>query len=581
MTIMGDTESCGSRAVDFSPTLSRKHKQKVDIYDEVLHRLRDLNVAESWLPGFEDELWAHFCRLPTRYALDVNVETAQDVLMHKRLLHMARNPVTRPAVEVRLVQVRSSCASNSYGKVEAQCSEHVIKQSIHPPPAFGLSPDLEFDANKLYIPESDGIMNSKHLYYGPMHEITISTSDKPKLLCQLTSLLSEIGLNIQEAHAFSTIDGYSLDVFVVDGWALEETEQLRETLAKEIPRIEKHSRLNYQAISPVGEQEHGVQFIHNHLNIPPDENDLWEIDASLLKYEKRIASGSSGDLYKGTFCNQDVAIKVLKAGHLNETMQREFAQEVYIMRTLISLACLFFGTCRKVRHKNVVQFIGACTRHPNLCIVTEYMAGGSMYDFLKENSVLPLQSLLRVAIDVSKGMNYLHQSNIIHRDLKAANLLMDENGVVKVSDFGVARVRAQSGVMTAETGTYRWMAPEVIEHKPYDHKADVFSFGVVLWELLAGKLPYENLTPLQAAVGVVQKGLRPKIPRHAHPILVELLERCWLQDPSLRPEFSEIVGILQNMAKKTEERAGRKEKQSRIIPVSMQGRSPSGILNFI
>ncbi|KAH7523458.1 hypothetical protein FEM48_Zijuj06G0013200 [Ziziphus jujuba var. spinosa] len=556
MTIMGDTESCGSRAVDFSPTLSRKHKQKVDIYDEVLHRLRDLNVAESWLPGFEDELWAHFCRLPTRYALDVNVETAQDVLMHKRLLHMARNPVTRPAVEVRLVQVihmqnivrisvvvfvrlvpQTHMEKWKHSVLSMSSNRGMVNEYIiHPPPAFGLSPDLEFDANKLYIPESDGIMNSKHLYYGPMHEITISTSDKPKLLCQLTSLLSEIGLNIQEAHAFSTIDGYSLDVFVVDGWALEETEQLRETLAKEIPRIEKHSRLNYQAISPVGEQEHGVQFIHNHLNIPPDENDLWEIDASLLKYEKRIASGSSGDLYKGTFCNQDVAIKVLKAGHLNETMQREFAQEVYIMR--------------KVRHKNVVQFIGACTRHPNLCIVTEYMAGGSMYDFLKENSVLPLQSLLRVAIDVSKGMNYLHQSNIIHRDLKAANLLMDENGVVKVSDFGVARVRAQSGVMTAETGTYRWMAPEVIEHKPYDHKADVFSFGVVLWELLAGKLPYENLTPLQAAVGVVQKGLRPKIPRHAHPILVELLERCWLQDPSLRPEFSEIVGILQNMAKK-------------------------------
>jgi serine/threonine protein kinase len=76
---------------------------------------------------------------------------------------------------------------------------------------------------------------------------------------------------------------------------------------------------------------------------------------------------------------------------------------------------------------------------------------------------------------------------------------------VKVADFGVARVQAQSGVMTAETGTYRWMAPEVIEHKPYDRKADVFSFAIVLWELLTGKIPYENLTPLQAAVGVVQK----------------------------------------------------------------------------
>ncbi|MBA0595340.1 hypothetical protein Goarm_009035 [Gossypium armourianum] len=114
--------------------------------------------------------------------------------------------------------------------------------------------------------------------------------------------------------------------------------------------------------------------------------------------------------------------------------------------------------------------------------------------------------------------------------------------------------------MTAETGTYRWMAPElsdilsalgpwkVIEHKPYDHKADVFSFGVVLWEMLTGKLPYENLTPLQAAVGVVQKGLRPVIPQHTRPKFVELLERCWQQDPSLRPEFSEITNLLEDLA---------------------------------
>ncbi|KAH9619602.1 hypothetical protein KSS87_012005, partial [Heliosperma pusillum] len=180
---------------------------------------------------------------------------------------------------------------------------------------------------------------------------------------------------------------------------------------------------------------------------------------------------------------------------------------------------------------------------------TEFMSGGSVYDYLhKHNGTFKLPSLLKVAIDISKGMNFLHQNNIIHRDLKAANLLMDENEVVKVADFGVARVKAQSGVMTAETGTYRWMAPEVIEHKPYDHKADVFSFAIVLWELLSGKLPYEYLTPLQAAVGVVQKGLRPPIPKNCLPKLAELLVNCWQQDPALRPNFSEIIPILQQIA---------------------------------
>jgi serine/threonine protein kinase len=209
--------------------------------------------------------------------------------------------------------------------------------------------------------------------------------------------------------------------------------------------------------------------------LPSNGTDDWEIDFSQLKFNQKVANGSFGDLFQGTYCGQDVAIKILKPERLNENLHREFMQEVSIMR--------------KVRHKNVVQFIGACTKPPNLCIVTEYMSGGSVYDYLhKQKGVLKMPMLLRVAIDISKGMDYLHQNKIIHRDLKAANLLMDENEVVKVADFGVARVQSQSGIMTAETGTYRWMAPEVIEHKPYDYKADVFSFGVVLWELLTGKV---------------------------------------------------------------------------------------------
>jgi serine/threonine protein kinase len=98
----------------------------------------------------------------------------------------------------------------------------------------------------------------------------------------------------------------------------------------------------------------------------------------------------------------------------------------------------------------------------SLSHLIEFMPGGSVYDYLhKQKGVFKLPTLFKVAIDICKGMSYLHQNNIIHRDLKAANLLMDENEVVKVADFGVARVKAQTGVMTAETGTYRWMAPEV------------------------------------------------------------------------------------------------------------------------
>ncbi|KAK8354002.1 hypothetical protein V6Z12_A05G195000 [Gossypium hirsutum] len=542
---MADTESCSSRAVDFAPSQRRKQREKIEVYSEVLCRLRDLNIEESTFPAFEDELWAHFSRLPTRYALDVNVERAEDVLMHKRLLSKAHDPSGRPAIQVRLVQLRSAMDGSQVesvhmkftGKADARCSDYPNKKRVHPPPAFGTSSDLEFVHNaKRVVKDMEVMFSARPIHYRLMHEITISTNDKPKLLAQLTSLLSELGLNIREAHAFSTTDGYSLDVFVVDGWALEDTEQLKIVLVKEISKVEKLSSVRSHAINHVRELEKtGNKLNSSHVNMPGSGNDVWEIDTSLLKYESKLASCSYGDLYKGTFYGQDVAIKVLRIEHLNENLRREFTQEVNIMR--------------KIQHKNVVQFFGACTTPPNLCIVTEFMSGGSIYDLLhKQKSGFKLPLLLKLAIDVSEGMSYLHQNGIMHRDLKAANLLMDENGVVKIADFGVARVQAQPGVMTAETGTYRWMAPEVIEHKPYDHKADVFSFGVVLWEMLTGKLPYENLTPLQAAVGVVQKDLRPVIPQYTRPKFVELLERCWQQDPSLRPEFSEITNLLEDLA---------------------------------
>ncbi|KAK9167122.1 hypothetical protein Scep_002313 [Stephania cephalantha] len=148
------------------------------------------------------------------------------------------------------------------------------------------------------------------------------------------------------------------------------------------------------------------------------------------------------------------------------------------------------------------------------------------------------------AIDVCEGMEYLHQNNIIHRDLKTANLLMDVDHVVKVADFGVARFQSQGGVMTAETGTYRWMAPEVINHQPYDQKADVFSFAIVLWELITAKVD-RNIR------SNADQGLRPELPENAHPKLLSLMQRCWEADPSNRPSFSEItfelVEILQEV----------------------------------
>ncbi|KAL5196671.1 hypothetical protein ABZP36_000183 [Zizania latifolia] len=514
---MAAAESCGSRGASppRRPSAAGR-RRKAEAYREVLRRIRGGGGGGSVL---DDELWAHFHSLPARYALDVNVERVDDVLLHKRLLDQAREPMNGLVFDVHRSQ-----AVTLDGSTEVELS--TFKQE-------------EQDPQCSSFPSRD---------QRPFHEIIFACDDKPKLLSQLTALLGELGLNIQEAHAFSTSDGYSLDIFVVDGWS-HQVDVLRDELRRGVEKIKYKAWPLLQSMPiRMGHQLLEDSSPSDFVQIPADATDVWEVDPRLLKFARKIASGSVGDLYHGTYCSQDVAIKVLKPERVSVDMLREFAQEVYIMK--------------KVRHKNVVQFIGACTRPPILCIVTEFMRGGSIFDFLYNfRGTFQLHDVLRIASDVSKGMNYLHQINIIHRDLKTANLLMDDQ-VVKVADFGVARVKDQSGVMTAETGTYRWMAPEVIEHLPYDHRADVFSFGIVLWELLTGKLPYEDMTPLQAAVAVVQKDLRPTIPSDTHPTLADLLQKCWQKDPALRPTFAEILDIVNSIKEGVVQGSGHQKKHS-------------------
>ncbi|KAI9095427.1 hypothetical protein K1719_026461 [Acacia pycnantha] len=158
---------------------------------------------------------------------------------------------------------------------------------------------------------------------GPMHEITFSTDDKPKLLSQLTSLLTEIGLNIREAHVFSTTDGYSLDVFVVDGWP---NEQLKAALEKEVLLIERHALCTQQSEFYAGKTDQvEMKSEEGHLVIPNDGSDVWEIEPKHLKHGNKVASGSFGELFRGTYCSQDVAIKVLKAKNVSSDWKKEFS----------------------------------------------------------------------------------------------------------------------------------------------------------------------------------------------------------------------------------------------------------------
>ena len=256
--------------------------------------------------------------------------------------------------------------------------------------------------------------------------------------------------------------------------------------------------------------------------------------------ERCMATGNKSQLWCGMFRGQRVAIKVLEGvPSLEAERAGDFVHEVDMLRRL--------------KHPNVLGFVGACMRPgERFAILTEFMDGGSVQSLratyptlAAEPGGFPEHMLVCIALDVARGLKYLHDNSIVHRDIKSANLLCDAAGVVKVADFGVAREVRAGEEMTAETGTYRWMAPEVIAHKPYDWRADVYSFGVLIWELFTGEVPYKDMTPMNAAVGVVQRGLRPVIPYNCPPYLNELLRGCWKTDVKARPTMDSVVALFE------------------------------------
>lgn len=274
----------------------------------------------------------------------------------------------------------------------------------------------------------------------------------------------------------------------------------------------------------------------------------WEIDVSGVMCTNLVASGAFGRVYHGLMNQEDVAVKLMNLplsmpAKDMEALKTSFKQEISVWNTL--------------KHENIVQFIGASLDareilappdakpppgQPFWAIITEFMSGGTLKEYINTRRRLPLKDALSFALDVARGIEYLHSKDIVHRDLKSENLLMDHKKRVKIADFGVARTEAKNPVdMTCETGTVRWMAPEVIDHKPYNRKVDVYSFGIVLWELVTCQHPFTGVTFVQLAYNVVNKDLRPEIPPNCNHKLAQLMAACWDKDAEVRPEIGEVV----------------------------------------
>lgn len=303
----------------------------------------------------------------------------------------------------------------------------------------------------------------------------------------------------------------------------------------------KHKKIKFPDIKKSASWAHFVEATqpespHLDLEVP----EAFACDMSSLFLGQRFASGNHTRLYQGVYKDQDVAVKLLRLDCCEDAtianqLERQFMQEVHCLSQL--------------HHPNIVKFMAASMKPPVCCLIMEYVPGGSLRAFLhrNESGSLPMKTILSMALDVARGMEYLHLQGVVHRDLKSENLVLTDDLHVKLTDFGVGCLETECDLRSADTGTFRWMAPEMISHQHYSKKVDVYSFGVILWELVTGEVPFHDMIPAQVAFAVVHKNARPSIPDDCPLPLRHLKEHCWNANPDRRPNFYQIVQTLEDL----------------------------------
>uniref|UniRef100_A0A5S6R0I2 Raf homolog serine/threonine-protein kinase n=1 Tax=Trichuris muris TaxID=70415 RepID=A0A5S6R0I2_TRIMR len=272
----------------------------------------------------------------------------------------------------------------------------------------------------------------------------------------------------------------------------------------------------------------------------------WEIPACEVRFGRKIGSGSFGTVYKGHWFGP-VAIKKLNIGEPGPVQLQAFKNEVAVLK--------------KTRHVNILLFMG-WVREPHLAIVTQWCEGSSLYKHLHVNeprTEFSVYQIIDIAKQTAQGMDYLHSKNIIHRDLKSNNIFLTDDWTVKVGDFGLATVKTRwSGSQQSNqpTGSILWMAAEVIRMEvtnPYSHQSDVYSYGIVLFELTSNQLPYSHINNKDQILFMVGRGflkpdlnrLRPDVPN----ALRKLIETCIRFQPFERPEMKKILGALESISR--------------------------------
>ncbi|XP_032591396.1 probable GPI-anchored adhesin-like protein PGA55 isoform X2 [Drosophila grimshawi] len=261
--------------------------------------------------------------------------------------------------------------------------------------------------------------------------------------------------------------------------------------------------------------------------------DQWEIDRTSLKFVRKLGSGQFGDVWEGLWNNTTpVAIKTLKSGTMDP---KDFLAEAQIMK--------------KLRHSKLIQLYAVCTVEEPIYIITELMKHGSLLEYLQGKlRSIKMQTLIDMAAQIAAGMAYLESQNYIHRDLAARNVLVGDGNIVKIADFGLARL-IKEDEYEARVGArfpIKWTAPEAANYSKFSIKSDVWSFGILLTELVTyGRIPYPGMTNAEVLTQV-EHGYRMPMPPNCEQRLYEIMLECWHKDPMRRPTFETLQWKLED-----------------------------------
>ncbi|XP_041061003.1 megakaryocyte-associated tyrosine-protein kinase isoform X2 [Carcharodon carcharias] len=259
----------------------------------------------------------------------------------------------------------------------------------------------------------------------------------------------------------------------------------------------------------------------------------WLLNMQQLTLGDQIGEGEFGAVFQAEYMGQKVAVKNIKC----DVMAQSFLEETSVMT--------------KLQHRNLVKLLGVVMDN-GLYIVTEFMGKGNLVNYLRTRgrSVVTLKQLIQFGLDICEGMEYLESKKLVHRDLAARNILIADDNIAKVSDFGLAK-----GVSSARDQAklpVKWTAPEALKQHKFSTKSDVWSYGILLWELFSyGRAPYPKLSLMDLS-DKVEKGYRMECPDKCPISVYNMMKSCWEYDPGKRPTFKKLKDKLEKEARKSD-----------------------------